>query len=509
MKTPLALILVSFAVVAAAFAQRPAPLYPDVAPVIAPDDLRKVALPNTTIESVVVDEREGIVRVTAIVTHPPASDRVTVWVALPLKNWNGRFQGNGGGGFSGGNPASVRGPALQGFAAAATDTGHPGGSGAFALNANGRLNWQEIRDNAYLGIHAMTVTGKALATAFYGKPPRRSYFIGSSTGGRQGLMAAQRYPEDYDGIYSGCPAINWASMVPGTFWPQVVMTEAKHFVSKAKLDAVTAAVIAACDNDDGVADGVIDDPIRCGWDPRALVGTKVGDEIFSDADADVIRKIWEGPRGLGGRVLWHGLTRGSNLFALAGTEGTPLVGKPFGVAHEWLKFFLVQNPNWDAATITRGEFELMMNQSVEQFGPTFSADDPDLSRFRDRGGKVIIIHGLADQLIPPQGSIAYYERVQQRMGGAAKAVEFARLFLVPGVDHGMRGAGAGATGTQAALIRWVEEGVAPDLLLGEAKDASGKVLRTRPLFPWPQFAKYSGTGDPNNAANFTAASPAR
>ncbi len=505
MKTPLLLL----ALASCAFAQRPAPLYPDAAPILSPEELRKVALPNTTIESVAADEREGLVRVTAIVTHPPASDRVTVWVALPLRNWNGRFMGNGGGGFSGGNPASVRGPALQGFAAAATDTGHAGGSGAFALNANGRLNWQEIRDNAYLGIHAMTVAGKALATAFYGKPPRRSYFIGSSTGGRQGLMAAQRFPEDYDGIYSGCPAINWASMVPGTFWPQVVMNDAKHFVSKAKLDAVTAAVIAACDKDDGVADGVIDDPLRCGWDPRAFAGTKVGDETFSEADAAVVRQIWEGPRGPGGRVLWHGLTRGANLFALAGTEGTPLVGKPFGVAHEWIKFFLVQNPNWDPATITRGEFELLMNQSVEEFGPTFSADSPDLTRFRDRGGKVIIIHGLADQLIPPQGSIGYYERVQQRMGGAAKTAEFARLFLVPGVDHGMRGAGAAATGTQAALIRWVEDGVAPDRLLGEAKDANGKVLRTRPVFPWPQFAKYSGTGNPDDAASFVAATPAR
>ena len=276
MKTPLLFALVSLLLTGPTLAQRPAPLYPGIVPVCAPDDLRKVDLPNTTIESVALNEAEGAVRITAVVTHPPATDRVTVWIALPLKNWNGRFMGLGGGGFNGGSANSLRGPVAQGFAAAATDTGHEGGSGAFALNANGRLNWPQIRDNAYLGIHAMTVVGKALATAFYGKPPRYAYFIGSSTGGRQGLMEAQRYPDDYDGIYSGCPAINWASMVPGTFWPQVVMNEAKNFVSKAKLDAATAAAIAACDAADGVTDGVIADPMRCTWDPQALVGTRVG-----------------------------------------------------------------------------------------------------------------------------------------------------------------------------------------------------------------------------------------
>ena len=509
MKTRLASVVVFLALLGLAFAQRPAPLYPDIVPVCAPEDLRKVSLANTTVESVTVVEADGVCRITAVVTHPPATDRVTVWVALPLKNWNGRFMGTGGGGFSGGGPNSLRGPAAQGFAAAATDTGHEGGSGSFALHASGRLNWQEIRDNAYLGIHEMTVVGKALANAFYGRPPRHAYFFGSSTGGRQGLMAAQRFPDDYDGIFSGCPAINWASMVPGTFWPQVVMNDAKNFVSKAKLDAVTAAAIAACDAADGVADGVIDDPLRCAWDPRAFVGTQVGGEVFTEADADVVRKIWEGPRGLGGRFLWHGVTRGANLVALAGTEGTPLGGKPFGVAHEWLKFFLVQNAKWDWSAITRLDYELLMNQSVEQFGPVFGADDPDLTRFRDRGGKLLIAHGLADQLIPPQGTIGYYENVQRRMGGAEKAAAFARLFLVPGVDHGFRGAGPSPTGTQAALIRWVEEGKAPDRLLAEARDKDGKVTRSRPLFPFPQFAKYSGKGSTDDAANFVAVTPAR
>lgn len=509
MKPRLAFALVILAFTASAFAQRPAALYPDATPVLSLDELRQVTLPHTTIESVAINEAEGSVRITAIVTHPPAQDRVTVWVALPTKSWNGRFMGTGGGGFMGGRPENLRGPVTQGFATAATDTGHEGGSGAFALNASGRLNWQEIRDNAYLGIHEMTVVGKALTTAFYGKAPRYAYFIGSSTGGRQGLMAAQRYPEDYDGIFSGCPAVNWARMVPGGTWAQAVMRESNHYVSRGKLDAATAAAVAANDALDGVTDGVIDDPIRCAWDPSALVGTKVGEEVFTAADAEVLRQIWDGARSRDGKPLWYGYTRGTNLASVAGTEGTPLKGKPFTIAWDWIKFFLAQNPNYDGSLFNRDEFELFFSQSAELYGPVFNADDPDLARFRDRGGKLLLTHGLADQLIPPQSTIEYYEKVQQRMGGAAKAAEFARLFLVPGVDHGFRGAGPTPQGTQAALIRWVEEGQAPDRLLGEVKDKDGKVRRTRPLFPYPQFAKYSGRGSPDDAAHFVAAAPAR
>jgi feruloyl esterase len=507
--------LLLLAPLTAALAQSPGfsltPIYPDAAPVCSPEELKKVVIPNTTIESVTVDERDGAVRVTAIITHPPAGDRVKVWVALPVKNWNGRFRGNGGGGFLTGNADSLRGAVAQGFAAAATDGGHEGGSGSFALAASGRLNWQEIRDFAYLGIHEMTVVGKALTQAFYGKAPRYSYFVGGSTGGRQGLMEAQRYPADYDGIFSGCPAINWAKMVPAGLWPQAVMNDAKHYVSKAKFDAATAAVITACDAADGVTDGVIDDPLHCTWDPKVFVDTKVGDETFTEADADVLRDVWAGARGRDGMFLWHGLTRGANLIALAGTGGAPLAGKPFPIGLDWFKYFLAQSANYDGTTLNRDEFELLFSQSVEEFGPVFSADNPDLSAFRDHGGKVIILHGLADQLIPHEGSIDYYERVQKQMGGAKQTAEFARLFLVPGVDHGFRGPGASPNMNRLllSLVAWTEEGKAPDQLLGEARDSAGKVIRTRPIFPYPQTARYTGTGDPNDAQNFIAQRPGR
>jgi hypothetical protein len=503
LKTYLLIALSSAIVIARAADAPPKPLFPDAQPVCPCQSLTNVSLPNTTIDSATIDPTNGWCRVTATITHPPSGDRVKIFIGLPVTNWNGRFRGNGGGGFSGGSASSLRGPVTQGYAAAATDTGHEGGSGSFALDANGGLNWQAIQDNAYLGIHEMTVTGKALTKAFYGRAPRYSYFVGGSTGGRQGLMEAQRYPDDYDGILSGCPAINWHRFIPAILWPQVVMVDAKNFVSKARLDAATAAAIAACEQADGVNDGVIDDPGRCNYDPKALVGTKVGDETFTEADAEVIRKIWQGPRGQDGRFLWHGLSRGTDLFALAGTRGSPLTGRPFSIPLEWFQYFLLQDPKWDFTTLTPAGFELRFNQSVEQYGDVIGTDDPDLTRFRDRGGKIIIYHGLADQLIPAEGTIDYYKRVQQKMGGV-KTAQFARLFLAPGVDHGFRGAGATPVGQMEAIIRWVEEGKAPDKLIAERRDATGKIIGRRPLFPYPQVAKYKGSGSTDEPESFKA-----
>jgi len=478
------------------------PLYPGIEPVCSCESLTNLPLANTTIESAIVDTSNRMCRVTAIVTHPPTKDRVKVWVGLPLTTWNGRFQGTGGGGFLGGHPNSLRGPVRQGFSAGATDTGHEGGSGKFALDANGKQDWQAIFDNAYLGIHEMTVVGKALTKAFYGKPARYSYFVGGSTGGRQGLMEAQRFPDDYGGISSACPAINWHRFVAAALWPQVVMLEMSNGVSKAKLDAATAAAIAAFDEQDGVKDGVIDDPFHCTYDPKALVGTVVTNETFTAADAEVIRKIWNGPRARDGRFMWYGLERGADLFPYAGTGDSPLKGKPFSIALEYWVYYLAQDANWDWSTLDYAGFEQLWTKSVEQYGAVIGTDEPDLTRFRDHGGKVIIYHGTADQLIPAAGSIDYYKRVQQRMGGEKATAKFARLFLVPGVDHGFNGAGSKPVGVNEALIRWVEEGKAPDKLIAEKRDKAGKVVRTRPLFPYPEIAKYKGSGSTDEEKNF-------
>ena len=485
----------------------PKAVFAENAPVISHERLTKVSLPNTTIDSVELNAADGSCRVRATVTHPPTGCRVKVFVALPTKDWNGRFQGTGGGGYVGGNPNALSGPLRSGFATAATDTGHEGGSGSFALGADGRLDWHAVQDNAYLGIHEMTVVGKALTKEFYGKAPRYSYFVGGSTGGRQGLMEAQRYPEDYDGIISGCPAINWHRFIPADLWPQVVMVSAGNFVPKAKLDAATAAAVAAADASDGVTDGVIDDPSRCSYDPKELVGTKVGDSAFTEADADVVRKIWEGPRGRDGRFLWYGLARGGPLRARRdgrfAAQGKALLHTT-GV----VPVLPAPGPEMGLDDAHAGAVRALWDQSVEEFGAVIGTDDPDLTRFRDRGGKVIITHGLSDQLIPADGTIDYFQRVLQRMGGREQVGRFARLFLVPGVDHGFRGPGVTPVGRMEAIIRWVEEGTPPDKLMAEHRDGSGKVTRTRPLFPYPHVTKYKGSGSTDEAENFVSSSPA-
>ncbi len=507
---PALLILpLSAAFTANVWAQAP-PLVPDAKPARSCESLASVPLPNTAIESAVAHPAGGRLpatcRVTAVVTNPPARDRISVFVWLPAENWNGRFQGRGGGGFSGGSEQSLSAPVSEGFAAGATDTGHTGASGSFALDEHGRLNWMLIRDNSYLGIHAMTLTAKALVKAFYGTAPRYSYFNGCSTGGRQGLMEAQRYPEDYDGILSGCPAINWPQLHGAQLWGPLVMLEAGHFVPQCKFEAARLASVAACDHLDGVQDGVIADPRLCSFDAATLAGTPVDAcGTITNADAQVIARIWDGPRRQDGSFLWYGLPYGAGFHGLSNTGGDPLAAQPFRITLEWFRYFLTQDPDWDWTTITHGAYEHFWDQGVEQFGAVLGADNPDLSAFRNRGGKIILWHGWSDPLIYPEGTIDYYERVQAQMGGVAETTKFFRLFLAPGVAHCRGGDGPEPSGHFEALLRWVENGQPPETLDGVLRDGSDNVIRTRPLCSYPLAARYKGSGSTDAAANFECA----
>jgi feruloyl esterase len=482
----------------------PKPVIPNAKPVRSCESLAAVALPNTTIEAAALDPNNpDICRVTAITTHPPEGDKIKIWVAIPASNWNGRFLGIGGGGFSGGSAAGVNQPVALGYASGSTDTGHESGSGSFALDANGRLNWQLIRDNAHVGIHEMTVTGKALTQAMYGAAPKYSYFNGCSTGGRQGLMEAQRYPQDYNGIVAGAPAINWTRFIPQELWGAVAMNTAGDPIPACKLAVATAAAIAACDAIDGVKDGVIEDPKRCNYDPKPLIGTSAGDcGSFTEADVNLIRKLWEGPRREDGSFLWYGLVRGADLSALWGSRGTPLKPQLFGISLDWFRYFLAQNPQLDGTTITQAAYERFWDQSMEEYGAVIGTDNPDLTAFRDRGGKAILWHGWADQLITPEGTIDYYTRVQEKMGGAKKTSDFARLFLAPGVGHCGGGTGPAPYGQLDELLSWVEDGKAPAALTAARRDQAGAITRSRPLCQYPSVAKYKGAGSTDDAANF-------
>jgi feruloyl esterase len=469
------------------------------------DSLKNLTIPYTTIESAAPDPNApDVCRVVAISTHPPMGDRVTIWIAIPLSNWNGRFMGTGGGGFSGGSsPSSTAGPVAQGYVTGGTDTGHSGVSGSFALGADGKPQWQLIRDNGHLGIHEMTVAGKALTEAMFGTAPAKSYFNGCSTGGRQGQMEAQRYPQDYDGIMSGSPAINWQKLHPQQMWGTVLMNAENNPIPQCKMAAAVAAAIEACDGIDGVKDGVIEDPERCKFDPKALIGKSAGDcGMFTAADTSIIQKLWDGPRRKDGSFLWYGLPRGADLTSLWVGRGTPLKAQPFGLSQEWFRYFLTQNAQFDVSTITPDMYERLFEQSVEEFSSVIGTDNADLTAFRDRGGKTIVWHGWADQLISAQGTVDYYNRVVKTMGGAEKTSGFMRLFMAPGVGHCGGGAGPAPTGQMDALLAWVEDGKAPETLLATRPAQGGGVPRSRPLCQYPLVAKYKGTGSTDDAANF-------
>jgi len=424
--------------------------------------------------------------------------QIEVW--LPKDTWNGRYRGEGGGGYAGqislgGLAAGIR----AGYASASTDTGHPASAGGtFALNADGTLNTQLIGDFAERSLRELVLKAKAVIKAYYGTAPSYSYWNGCSTGGRQGLMAAQRFPEEYDGLVIGAPAINWDRFIPSELWPHIVMNKTVGApISATKLTAVTKAAVAACDAGDGVVDGVINDPRKCAYDPAALV-CKPGDDATScltSKEADAIRKFWNGPTGASGERLWFGLERGAALNFLAGSN-------PFPIATTHFQHWLRQNPSFDWRTLSEADFEADFKASQRKFGDMIGTDDPKLGAFRKHGGKMIIWHGEADQLIFPRGTVNYYERVIAENGGARQVDQFARLFMAPGVGHCAGGDGPNPVGTFEALVNWVEKGVAPNTILASRKRQDGAEL-TRPLCRYPTTAKWTGKGSTDDAANFT------
>ena len=422
-----------------------------------------------------------------------------VWMPAPsaeasgakASGWNGKFQGVGGGGFAGVISYGAMITALnRGYATASTDPGHnpPGGSWAM-----GRP--ELIVDFAYRAIHEMTVKSKLIVEAFYGNAPSRSYFVGCSTGGRQGLMEAQRFPADYDGIVAGAPANYWTHLMAGTLSPAAVaIKDEATRLSIPKLQALNRGALAACDAADGVTDGLINNPPACKFDPGTLLcqgaetdacltapQVSAARQIYADATNPRTReKIFPGMPP-GGEVTW-----------------SALVGKqPFPIPVDFYRYFVFSNADWDWRTF---DFDKDVALADEKFAKILNAVDPDLGAFKKRGGKLIMYHGWNDQLIQPQNSIDYFTSVQKKMG-TGDTDDFARLFMAPGMTHCAGGAGPSSFDAVTALEQWVEKGVKPAQLV--ASHMSGGVVdRTRPLCPYPQVASYVGTGSIDEAANF-------
>ena len=439
---------------------------------------------------------------------------INIWVGLPTGgNWNGKLQSEGGGGYAG-SVGIPTGSIAAGYIGVQTDTGHTGGSGTFgcvndcagATQASpGMMDKQRQTDFAFRSEHLMAVLGKQLAQAFYGQLPVYSYWNGCSTGGRQGLRMAQQFPNDYNGILAGAPAIHWDRFQAYQIWPQMVMSiETGGAISGAKQTLATNAAVAACDLTNGVQDGFITDPRKCTYNPAldpiitTASCTSANNTCLTPAEAGAIQKIWEGARNTSNKLLWYGVERGAALSGLAGTN-------PFSIATAQPQFWVYFYPQWDWHTLTYDNYETFFLQTMQRVDPFMGSDNPNLSAFRNAGGKILTWQGWADQLIMSQGSTSYYETVTQVMAGGdySQIQPWYRHFMAPGVGHCGGGSGPQPQNLFGTLVSWVETGVAPTTILSSR--TVGGVTQTRPLCPYPASAMYSGTGSTNDAANFVCA----
>jgi hypothetical protein len=455
--------------------------------------------------------------------------------------WNGDYMAEGNGVYC--SPASFVTLSddqwlAAGYVISQDDCGHTGYPNArvspWVTNASSppALNWNRIDDFGYLAQHLMAAESKYVIGQYYRDGPKYSFWNGCSTGGRQGLMEAQRYPADFSGILAGAPAVNWDQFMVGEMWPQLVMNWSHDELSTCKETLVNTTLAARCPDQDGQADGVFD-PRDCNAAKvlDSLIGTVTPCGTFTKADAQVIQAIWQGPRWSGSRAnllagenIWFGLEPGTNLspgylpslgpgggLGLADTVQTPdgtWAGAPFIPSDSWFQDWLKRDGSWAYTDESYQQYWRDFTASA-QFDPELAANNPDLQAFQRAGGKLIMWQGLADQQIFTGDSINYYNRAVQANGGVGNTESFFRYFLAPGVAHcGTPGPGSVAPANpMQQVIDWVEHGTAPAVL-----NASGSVNGqpvTRPLCPYPDAdAGYAG-GDPATAASYACDSQPR
>ena len=415
-------------------------------------------------------------------TLTPSSDsniKIEVW--MPESGWNNALQSVGNGAWAGSISLPAMATALAGgYATASTDTGHSGNNADFITG-----HPEKVIDFAYRSVHEMTVAAKAIVAAYYGKAAAHSYWNGCSTGGRQALAEAQRFPGDYDGIIAGAAA-NYVTHLQGQ---QVWMNEIVHkdeasYIPPEKYRTLHDAVLKACDALDGVKDGVLEDPSRCHFDPHELACTNgEAPTCLTPTQVETARKIYTGPQ-----PLFPGLERGSEM-GWASLSGP----KPMSLAEETYKYLVFKDPSWNYLTFDPARDMAAADKAVSA---TMNSVDPNLKPFFGHGGKLLMYHGWADPGIAPRNSVNYYRTVVEKAGG-----DSIRLFMVPGMGHCAGGDGTDTFDKMAALSTWVEKGKAPSQIVASHL-TRGTPDRTRPLCPYPQVAQYQGTGSTDDAANF-------
>ena len=460
----------------------------------------------------------------SVVGHPSTDSDINIEVWMPIAGWNVKFQGQGNGGFAGYiDYVAMANAIAHGYATASTDTGHS--SQGIAPDASWALGHPEkVIDFGYRAIHQMTDVGKKMVAAFYGNPPQHSYFGSCSNGGRQALMEAQRFPEDYDGILAGAPANYWTHLLTGGLWDaQATTNDPASYIPAGKIPAIAAAVNAACDAQDGVKDGIVNDPRQCRFDPAVLV-CKAGDsdQCLTKPQADALKKLYEGAHDASGHIFpgfLPGAEDGQQGWAVWITGNAPGQAFLFGFTNGFFADMVYGKADWNykAANLS----DAVQDADKKQAG-NLNSTNPNLEPFRARGGKLVLYHGWNDPAISAVNTINYYEDVVKHMGGAATE-SFVRLYMVSGMQHCGGGPGATSFGAdmsspmrdpqhniRVALENWVEKGEVPATLISsKAADSGATVKMTRPLCPYPQEAKYKGSGDPNQAENFMCAAPAR
>jgi len=419
--------------------------------------------------------------------------------------WNGRLYVFGNGGYAGepldqpGRQATVRRALARGFIAAQTNTGHDASVeplGTFASSP------QKVLDYAFRAVHVTALTAKAIAQTYYSAAPKRAYFDGCSTGGREGLMSAQRFPDDFDGILVGAPVLNFSGTMIAYAQYQKALAAAP--LNADAIKTVAEAVTAKCDAIDGVRDGVIDDPRRCTFTPSADIpqcsGDSSGSGCLTSAQIHTVEAIYS-PVQSKGATVFPGWALGAEVGWIpwfVSPNGGRSIQWNFGETALKNMAFGRPNPNYDWLTFDPNT-DL---DKIEAFHRLIDATDPDLSRFEARGGKIVSYVGWADPALNPIMTVGYYENVTKTMGARTEA--FYRMFMVPGMGHCSGGVGTSTFDAFTPLVKWVEKGTAP-ATIPASRLVNGNVVRTRPLCPYPQTAVYKGSGSTDDSANFSCA----
>jgi len=467
------------------------------------DLLQPGLFPNTVVQTAAVvdeDAKSGMpsfCEVTAVIAPVPGSKITTVY-RLPEK-WNGRLLGLGGGGWTGilnlSLPVSgpVRTASLglpRGYATAQTDGGH-------SSTAPTDISWTRdspvaVADFSYRAIHEMTVLGKEIVASYYGHAAIKSYYQGCSTGGRMGMMETQRYPDDYDGVIAGAPVFSLL-VQSSSVWRDQIFKEPGAAISSDQLKLVHEAVLTACDAADGLKDGVIADPRRCGWDPRVLqcINGVVASNCLTPLQVEALRRAYETVRTRSGAVANYGLMRGSELGWKPVLFTSPGPRNVLNGDLGELVPLIFGNPDFNPTNLSIEKQMTIIHRTP--FAAEYEATSTDLSRFVRRGGKLLLYHGFDDPGPSPLATIDYYERAVKANGGSNL-----RLFVVPGMYHCANGPGADTFDPLIAMEQWVESGTVPQTMIATNRAAGFE----RPICAWPKLPYYRG-GESASASSFS------